>query len=482
MRAWEDVLRLEKGDVRPDNNFFDLGGHSLAAAQLSGRVEEVFGVHVSMGAFLKDPTVEGLCSRIEALQRDGAGGAAQTGPNLRSEAVLELEISPEEPSPRVPVSLRDAGSVFLTGATGFLGAFLLDELLSRTDARIYCLMRQRGEEDPMTQVRENLSRYGLGRPGEDLARGVVPVSGDLGEPLLGLSESAFEDLAGEVDAVIHAGAAVNLVYPYSALEAANVGGTREVLRLACRRKTKPLHHVSTNGIFPPGGHLCREDADLDALAEARQDGYGQTKWVAERLVWEASGRGLPVRVYRPGNVSGHSATGASNPRDFLGAIVAESIRLGVAPEIEGWRVEMTPVDFVATAILAIADKPETVGGVFHLANPDPPPAEEVFSWLREMGYDLETLPYPEWLVGLREAPPRGDDAVGGLLRGSAPAEEEVWDRNAYDDRNTRRTLEGSDLRRPKIDANLFKNYAWHFAQQGWIELSPALSGAGRSSR
>ena len=105
-----------------------------------------------------------------------------------------------------------------------------------------------------------------------------------------------------------------------------------------------------------------------------------------------------------------------------------------------------------------------------------------YKYLREMGYDLETLPYPEWLVGLREAPPRGDDAVGGLLRGSAPAEEEVWDRNAYDDRNTRRTLEGSDLRRPKIDANLFKNYAWHFAQQGWIKLSPALSGAGRSSR
>ena len=398
-RAWEEVLRLEKGDVRPEDNFFDLGGHSLAAAQLSGRVEEAFGVHVSMGAFLEDPTVEGLCDRIEALQRDGAGGAPQSRrPDLRAEAVLEPEISPEEPGSRAPVSLRDARCIFLTGATGFLGAFLLDELLSRTDASIYCLVRRRGDEDPMAQVRENLSRYGIE---QELARRVVPVSGDLGEPLLGLPERAFEDLAGEVDAVIHAGAAVNLVYPYSALEAANVGGTREVLRLVCRRKTKVLHYVSTNGIFPPGGHLCRENEDLDAFAEAREDGYGQTKWVAERLVREAAGRGLPVRVYRPGNVSGHSESGASNPRDFLGAIVAESIRLGIAPEIEGWRLEMTPVDFVAAAILAIAHEPETVGGVFHLANPDPPPADEVFSWLREMGYDLETLPYPEWLAALR---------------------------------------------------------------------------------
>lgn len=479
MQAWEEVLRLEKGDVRPDDNFFDLGGHSLAAAQLSGRVEEAFGVHVTMGAFLEDPTVEGLCDRIEALQSDGTDGASEARPDLRARAVLEPEISPEEPNPRAPLSLRDARSVFLTGATGFLGAFLLDGLLSRTDAEIYCLVRPRGE-DPMAPVRENLSRYGIGRFEGELARRVRPISGDLGEPLLGLSESAFEDLAGEVDAVIHAGAAVNLVYPYSALEAANVGGTREVLRLACRRKTKPLHHVSTNGIFPAGGHRCREDEDLDALAEAREDGYGQSKWVAEELVWEAAGRGLPVRVYRPGNVSGHSASGASNPRDLLGAVVAESVRLGIAPEIEGWRLEMTPVDFVAAAILAIADEPETVGGVFHLANPDPPPADEVFHWLREMGYDLETLPYPEWLAALREAQPREEDPVGGVLRGSAPAEEEIWDRNTYDDRNTRWALRRSGLRRPEIERDLLETYVRYFARRGWVEEAPEIS-AGRRS-
>ncbi len=328
----------------------------------------------------------------------------------------------------------------------------------------------------MAQVRENLSRYGLRRPEEDLAWRVVPVRGDLGEPLLGLSEGAFDDLAGEADAVIHAGAAVNLVYPYPALEAANVGGTREVLRLACRRKTKPLHHLSTNGIFPAGGHVCREDADLDALAGAREDGYGRSKWVAERLVREAAGRGLPVRVYRPGNVSGHAGTGASNPRDLLGAVIAESVRLGLVPEIEGWRVEMTPVDFVAGAILAIANEPETVGGVFHLANPDPPPASEVFSRLREMGYDLEGVPYPEWLEALRETPPRGDDPVGGVLRGSAPGEKEVWDGNSYDDRNTRRALLRSGLRRPEIDTDLLESYVRYFARRGWIEVPLAVSG------
>jgi amino acid adenylation domain-containing protein/thioester reductase-like protein len=477
-RAWEDVLRLERGDVRGDDNFFDLGGHSLAAAQLSSRVEDAFGVHVSMGAFLEDPTIEGLCDRIEVLQRDGADDSEEAPLDLRAEAVLDPDIAPQAAGD--PISLRDASNVFLSGATGFLGTFLLDALLRRTDARIHCLVRPRGDADPVAPIRDNLRRYGLWRPEE--ARRIVPVAGDLGEPLLGLSEDAFDGLAGEVDVVIHAGAMVNLVYPYAALKGVNVDGTREVLRLACLHKTKPMHHVSTNGIFPSGGHLCEEDVDLDTLSGAREDGYGRSKWVAEKLVWQAAERGLPVRVYRPGNVSGHSATGASNPRDFLGALIAESLRLGRAPEIEGWRMEMTPVDFVAGAICGIADEPDTVGGVFHLANPDPPPASEAFAWLEDMGYEIERLPYPEWLEAQREAPHReADDVIGGILHGAPSEEYEIRDDNTYDDRNTRPVLEGSGLRRPEIGPDLLENYARYFAEQGWIGAPPALSGGRRTS-
>ena len=221
----------------------------------------------------------------------------------------------------------------------------------------------------MESIETNLRRYGLWRP--EWAERIVPIDGDLGEPLFGLDEGEFDALAREVDLIFHPGAVVNLIYPYSELKAPNVGGTREVLRLACRHGAKPVHHVSTNGIFPPGNGLCEEDTDLDELAEAREDGYGQSKWVAEKLVREAAGRGLPVSVYRPGNVSGHSETGASNPRDLLGAVIVESMRLGCAPEIEGWRMEMTPVDFVAAAILHLASETAAQGGTYHLANPEP---------------------------------------------------------------------------------------------------------------
>jgi acyl carrier protein len=316
VRLWEDVLRLEEGDVRRDDNFFDLGGHSLAAAQLLSIVDGAFGVRLSMRALLENPTVEGMCDEIEARQRrDGderEAGRARSDLNLRAKAVLEPEIAPERADIGV-TTLQDARRVFLTGATGFLGAFLLDALLSRTNAEVHCLVRPRkGEQhDPMEPIRANLRRYGLWEPGQ--ARRIVPVAGDLGEPLLGMSEEDFDALAREMDVVIHNGAVVNMAYPYGALEPVNVGGTREVLRLACLYKTKPVHHVSTNGVFAPGTPVCREDADLDALAEAREDGYGQSKWVAEKLVWQAAERGLPVTVYRPGTSPGIARAGRPTP-------------------------------------------------------------------------------------------------------------------------------------------------------------------------
>jgi thioester reductase-like protein len=320
----------------------------------------------------------------------------------------------------------------------------------------------------MEAIEANLRRYGLWEP--ERAERIVAVPGDLAKPLFGLDEADFDALARGVDLIIHPGAVVNLVYPYSELKAPNVGGTRELLRLACRNGTRPVHYVSTNGIFPPEMGLCGEDIDLDDLAGARDDGYGQSKWVAERLVREARDRGLPVNVYRPGNVSGHSETGASNPRDLLGAVIVESLRLGCAPEIEDWRVEMTPVDFVAGAMLHIASDPDSYGGTYHLANPEPPPADDVFDLLEERGYALERVPYDEWLTRIDAAPPE-EGTPGEIVGGAAPAAEELRDDNTYDDGNTSRALGDAGPSRPAIDGDLLETYAAYFAEQGWIEAS-----------
>jgi hypothetical protein len=139
-------------------------------------------------------------------------------------------------------------------------------------------------------------------------------------------------------------------------------------------------------------------------------------------------------------------------------------------------MEMTPVDFVGGAMCHIASDPTNAGRVFHLANPDPVPADDVFSWLEAMGYRLERLSYPEWLEALWEAPRREahGDGFAGILRGAAPDTRELWDGNAYDDTNTRNALPGSSLRRPAIDARLFGNYVRYFVGRGWVEAATGL--------
>jgi len=137
-------------------------------------------------------------------------------------------------------------------------------------------------------------------------------------------------------------------------------------------------------------------------------------------------------------------------------------------------MEMTPVDFVAAAILHLASDPDAYGGTYHLANPDPPPADEVFDRLEEQGYTLERLPHDEWLQKLDAAPP-DEGSPGEVLRGASPTDEELWEENIYEDSNARRALGDGGPTRPAIDGDLMETYARYFAQQGWSRR-PAASG------
>jgi hypothetical protein len=135
-------------------------------------------------------------------------------------------------------------------------------------------------------------------------------------------------------------------------------------------------------------------------------------------------------------------------------------------------MEMTPVDFVVAAILHLASARAAQGDTYHLANPDPPPADEVFDRLEEQGYPLERLPYDEWLQRIDAAPPE-EDSPGVVLQGASPSADELWEGNTYEDHNARRALSEGPTR-PTIDGDLMEIYARYFARQGWTGAPAAL--------
>lgn len=216
--------------------------------------------------------------------------------------------------------------------------------------------------------------------------------------------------------------------------------------------------------------------DINEVPTKLPDGYGQTKWVAEALVYEAGRRGMHVKVYRPGTISGHSATGATNTYDLLNALIVESLHLGYSPQVDGWLAEMTPVDFVSRAIVTLANHPCTKQKVYHLGDPNPVTAENVFENLEALGYPTKRLPWDDWVALWKEKRGSGrggdDPFTVDILRGGMPTVDTLELVTILDDGATRPALDLYGVSRPKIDRNLWETYARHFFARGWLPRPP----------
>lgn len=480
---WAATLGVSQKSLKPEDSFFDLGGHSLSLAALAAKLSRRFGFRMPVGRLADPPTLESHLLTVREV-RDGTIAAVQSDlpAALRKDSYLDRDI---EPNNAKICSLKDAKTVLLTGSTGFLGAFLLNELLESTSAKIICLVRSPDaleEDKPSCTARLRKNLIDLGLWSDSIMERVEVLPGDLPRKRLGLSPEKFNDLGERVQVIVHAAAQVNLVYPYAALRGSNVDGTKEILRLACLGGAT-VQYVSTNGVLPPSesGHGWPEDAMLyvDAVPEKIPDGYGQTKWAAEQLVLEAGRRGLPVRILRAGTISGHSMTGAANAWDLLTALFVESIHLGFYPNVQGWRAEMTPVDFVSKAIVHLGNQTHAKQLVFHLGDPDPIETKTVFEHFAELGYPTEPMDFDEWVnlwTEKRGSAKGGDGAFTvDIMRSGMPSVGFLRDIVVLNNAQTRpyRAI----VERPKVDSVLLETYARHWFARGWMNQAPLRNSA-----
>ena len=447
---WGEALDVDSDSLEDDWNFFDLGGHSLAGLEITLGVERVFDVELSGIEVYEYPTIGEL-----AVHLQHRGPNRETRVSLAEDSILDPVISPRG-NVRA-TRLSEASSVLVTGTTGFLGAFLLDELLRITgqNAKYYCLVRDQstGQGRPVNRVLENLKFYGLaGQPNEDR---IIPVMGDLTQPCLGLKDDEYRELADKIDLIFHCAASVNYAYPYSAAKPHTVGGTLEVLKFACTGATKPIQYISSNGIFPGGDDApYLENNQIDDFVDRMEGGYNQSKWVAERLVWAAVSRGLPACIFRPGNIGHHSATGAVNPNDFLSLIIKTCARLGCAPFAPDWFFEMTSVDFLASAITRMADDARHFGKVYNVVQQDPIPADHVFAHMESQGYLTERVPIGEWKARLEGMADREEDMeLKVLARSLESVEPYLADTSIYDISQFTEAISEIGLTMPNVDVD-----------------------------
>jgi thioester reductase-like protein len=396
--------------------------------------------------------------------------------DLDQEAILAPEI---QPLPALADLTAEPHHIFLTGATGFVAAYVLAELLEQTDATIYALVRADDPRHGFERIRDNLSHYELWR--KHYRQRLVPVPGDLKCPLLGIAPRAFAGLAQTVDVIYHIGSKLSYLAPYEYLKAANVGGTQETLRLAVQGKAKPYHFVSSLGILMDYKAPARgmEDDPLDA-EKCPPVGYFQSKYVAERVVRIARDRGIPVTIHRIGLIVGDSLKGCSNQDDFVARILLGSIEVGCGPDIQS-SMDMTPVDYAARAIVYLSRRQESLGKVFHLLNPQPITWGDIIDALIELGYPLKKLPFDAWVEAIED---RGNAATNPLqpllpfFHLNFAARMFGVSAAAYHALGTEATLsalEGSGICCAPVDHALIRTYMQRFVELGRLRDAPVAA-------
>ncbi|OLF14425.1 hypothetical protein BLA60_04710 [Actinophytocola xinjiangensis] len=458
VEIWREVF--DRRHIGVSDDFFALGGHSLLGLRAIAAVRRRLGVPVPLRSLFEARTITALA---QVIDRGTFAAPRPADPDrLHRDARLAPEIRPAGTGPWTPPA-----TVLVTGATGFLGRVLVAELLAHRDLTVHCLVLAEDDTSGQRSVEEALRAAGLWR--EEWRRRIVAVAGDLSRPRFGLDPRRFADLADEVDTVYHAGALVHLLYPYDVLRGPNVDGTVEALRLACTGRPKTFHHVSTLEVFPDD---VPHREDVTPGEDCRAHGaYAQSKWVAERLVAQAADRGLPVCVLRPGNVAGHRRTGYWNTLDPMYTLIRGCLRIGAAPDLD-LVVNLTPVDYAASAIARLSFDEGSVGQAFHLFNPNPAtPWAEVVDVLRGAGHDLDLLPYRQWRDRYPGRGPGSDELsdmvalsaeFDGLGDVAANGRSRLKDLE-IDCSATVRALAGTGIDCGPVDAALIGTYLGHWA-------------------
>ncbi|MEU5366931.1 thioester reductase domain-containing protein [Streptomyces sp. NPDC005925] len=486
--AFGEVLGVSR--VGLEDNFFELGGDSLAAVRAAALLRDATGEQITLRRLFDHPTVERLARHLgtstgpdDSAATPAHGGQAAhprslAGDDLAAEAVLPADIAPEpDAEPPSPAPYR---TVLLTGGTGYTGAFLMRELIDRSTAHLYVLVRADTPRRAADRVRDTMERYGVWREG-DAAR-FTGVPGDLARPYLGVDRATYRRLARDVEMIVHNGAWSSYALPYRRLKPVNVLGTQEVLRLAGRHRIKPVHYVSSLAVYPgrPGEHRWAEDAATDP--EGVVGGYRQTKWVGDRMMAQAHARSLPTCVYRPGQITGAQTTGACATDTFLNAVVKGCVQLGAALEFDV-HLETTPVDFCAATVAHVALGGQGHGTAFNLPGAYPLPWDRLVDLLAECGRPLRRLPYADWYAELTAATERGEDNELArflpLFGPDVPAEDLGYrgSRPVFETDNLRAALAGSGIACLPPDRDLIGRYLDYFDAIGY--LPPALAPAAR---
>lgn len=354
-----DILKLSR--VNPNESFFELGADSLDTLLLIARLQAEVKITITLDQLRLFATPAAIC-------------------NLSSKSKSMAVFSNDLTNDWNFVPVHDFSSeqtkddaVFITGATGFLGSHILAELLEHKDYRnrnIVCLVRCDSASHGAERIQETFKRYNLNA--HDLDR-VGIVSGDLVLPQFGLDYKDYEKLAVATSEVFHCAATVNMMADYETLKPQNVSATMCIIDFCLKGRKKKLNYASTLSVFVSTDRNEGVALESDRLEEpcTIYGGYGQTKYVCEKLLLNIPSELCSINILRYGLLCGDTINGISAPKDFLGMFIRGAMVVNKLPKDPTGKlgIDISPIDMASKITIDVSTKSD--GGIYHIASENP---------------------------------------------------------------------------------------------------------------
>jgi fatty acid CoA ligase FadD9 len=444
------VLGLD-GDVDTDASFVDLGGDSLSAMRFVELLARV-GTAPAVAAVLDaHGSLAGLAaSDAPTIDARTFHGDAPT--HVRASQLALAHVLGDHALAPAAAATSAPRVVLVTGASGFLGRFVVLELLAREPGlRAIAIVRARDDAGARARIAEPFMRDArLAARFASHAGALTCKAGDLMKHRFGLDARVYDRLADEVDTVVHCGALVNHTLPYADLFQPNVAGTIEVMRFASHRRAKRIRFASSVGIAA-GLHVDAPIGEDVAAARLRAHfplaasyglGYSATKWAAEVMLAELVERGVPVQVFRCGMLLAHREYERQiNAGDVFSRLLFGLARTSIAPPSfytgTPRPFDGLPVDLVAAAIAAVPAEPGLA--IYHASNDrdDSASLDRVADFIADAGFPIaRTATYLAWFEQLQTRLAALDDAARrrspayGIERWAQPTEADAAPRFA----------------------------------------------------
>ncbi|EGG14543.1 putative fatty acid synthase [Cavenderia fasciculata] len=382
-----ELLSIHPSKLNMDTRLKDYGIDSLLTVQLKNWLDQEFTKNLFTHLQLSSNSINSIIQKINAKSTTTTTTTTSSSSNASSskdilkkievkntttnsigkpiefwqkEAKLDSSLTPSSNLKKCKSYNNGAEkiNVLLTGASGYLGIYLLySYLVSDSVDKIYCIIRSQPDETRALQFLANkLQSLHLVVDSSVFDSRVVALVGDLSHKSLGLGEDRFAQLANQVDLIVSNGANVNFLETYDEIQVTNVNCTKELIRLSILGDyQKRIVHISSISVFfnDKRDSTITEHSfpSFDHLNE--MNGYIQSKVITEYLVRDAARRGIPASIMRVGPIFADSRTGIDNDNDILSTVVKAIFELGAYPSFNLARGEgslnTSPIDWVSLA-------------------------------------------------------------------------------------------------------------------------------------